>query len=284
MPPASISRRAAFHSLHTSGCFVMPNPWDPGSAHYLHSLGFKALGSTSAGFGFSRALPDAPDALPLDLVLAHLADLAAATPLPLHADFQNGYADAPEAVAKNVRRCIDAGVAGLSIEDATGNPAQPLYDPHLAADRIRAAREAINAEARESAASSRVLLTARAECYLVHHPDPLRESIRRLRLYAEAGADVLFAPGAKSAEDIRELVQAAAPLPYNAIITSDIGLRVPDLAALGVRRISTGSTLSRVAWGAFMRAANEIATDGSFTAFAQAAPFAELNALFSKPR
>src|SRR3954452_20676439 len=181
--------RSTFASLHTSGCFVMPNPWDIGSAKYLRQLGFKAVATTSAGFAFSRGLPDGVGGVDRDQMLAHIAEIVRAAALPVNADFQSGYADDPEEVGQNVKLCVETGVAGLSIEDATGNPAMPLYELAHATDRIRAARKALD----ETGAG--VLLTARAECYLVNHPNPFQESLRRLTAYAEAGADVLYAPG-----------------------------------------------------------------------------------------
>lgn len=267
------ARRATFRKLHESGCFVIPNPWDAGTAKFLQSVGFKALASTSAGFGFSHGLPDTPLALNRDLVLQHLRELVLAVDLPVNADFQAGYADTAEGVAESVRLCVDAGVAGFSIEDATGDASRPLYDLPEALDRLAAARSAIS--------GSGVLLTARAECFLTGHADPLKESIRRLQAYAKAGADVLFAPGPKDPSDIKAIIDSVSPKPVNVIVTANSGLRISDLAALGARRISVGSALSRVAWGAFMRAAREIYEDGSFGGFDGAAPFAEINGLFS---
>lgn len=273
---SSVARhRAAFRTLHESGCFVIPNPWDVGTAIALRQLGFKALATTSAGFSFSRGLPDTPDALTVDAVLDHVAEIAAAAELPVNADFQSGYASQPEGVAANVRRCIEAGVAGLSIEDTTGDPTKPLFELPEASDRIAAARAAIDASGED------VLLTARAECFLVEHPDPLRESIRRLQAYTEAGADVLFAPGVREREQIRAIVDSVAPRPVNVLVSADTGLRVGDLAELGVRRISIGSALARAAWGAFLRAAQGIAADGSFAGLDGAATFVQLNAMFA---
>ncbi|HEV8324108.1 MAG TPA: isocitrate lyase/phosphoenolpyruvate mutase family protein [Myxococcota bacterium] len=257
---APATRRAAFRKLHQSGCFVIPNPWDRGSAVYLAQLGFPALATSSAGFAFSRALPDAPWALDRAAVLAHVADVVAATPLPVNADFQSGYAPDPDGVAESVRLCVETGVAGLSIEDATGEPARPLYDLRQAVERIQAARSAIDAT------QSDVLLTARAECFLTGHASPLEESLRRLRAYAEAGADVLYAPGVRARDAIRTMVEAVAPKPVN-VLVSGPGLRVEDLAALGVRRVSVGSALARVAWTALMAAAREIAEAGTFERF-----------------
>lgn len=272
------SLRTRFRALHESGCFVIPNPWDPGTARALELLGFEALATTSAGFGFSRALPDSPEALAVESVLEHVADIVAAADVPVNADFQSGYAPDPEGLAENVRRCVDTGVCGLSIEDATGDAAVPLYELPEAVERIRAARAAIDSSRAD------VLLTARAECFLVGHADPLRESVRRLQAYAEAGADVLYAPGVSARGDIRAIVDAVRPKPVNVLMSTDTGLRVSDLAELGVRRISVGSALARGAWGAFLGAARRIAGDGSFAGLEGAVPFAELNAMFETPR
>jgi 2-methylisocitrate lyase-like PEP mutase family enzyme len=272
------ARRSAFRKLHESGCFVMPNPWDPGSARYLRHLGFQALATTSAGFAFSRGLPDTDWAVPRDSMLGNIADIVAAVDLPVNADFESGYAHEPEAVAGNVRLCVETGVAGLSIEDSTGNRMSPLYELPLAVERIQAARAAIDASGTE------VLLTARAECYLVGHAEPLKESIHRLRSYAEAGADVLYAPGLHQSEDIKTMVTQLRPKPVNILISRNTGLKVGDLAELGVRRISVGSALSRAAWSGFMQAAQTIARDGSFAGFDGAAPFAEINRFFRDDR
>ena len=264
----------AFRRLHESGCFVIPNPWDIGTARYLKHLGFQAVATTSSGFAFTRGLPDMDWAVPLDAMLAHIAEIVAAAGLPVNADFESGYAHDPEGVATNVRLCVQTGVAGLSIEDATGDPAKPLYDLPHAVDRIRAARAAIDE------IGSGVLLTARAECFLVHHPDPLRESIRRLQAYAEAGADVLYAPGPRTRDDIQAIVAAVAPKPVNVLVSGAVGLTVADLAGLGVRRISVGSGLARAAWGGFMRAAETLASEGSFAPFADNRPFDGINEFF----
>ena len=271
---ATSERRAAFRKLHERGCFVMPNPWDVGSARYLQSLGFPALATTSSGFAFSRGLPDASAAVPRELVLAHLAEIVAAAELPVNADFQAGYGASPEAVAASVRLCVATGVAGLSIEDATGDADRPLYELTEAVERVRAARSAIDA------AGADVLLTARAECHLVGHPQPLPESIKRLRAYAEAGADVLYAPGPRQSDTLREIVAAVAPKPVNVLVSADIGLRVSDVAALGVRRISVGSGLARAAWTAFLGAARALARGGDFSGFAGLVSFAELDGFF----
>ena len=272
--PDIAARRSEFRSLHESGCFVIPNPWDIGTARYLQRLGFKALATTSAGFGFSRGLPDSMGALPRETVLAHIAEIVSAACVPVNADYQSGYAHEPEGVAESVRLCIETGVAGLSIEDATGDPNCPLYELTQAVDRIRAAQAAIESFGAD------VLLTARAECFLVGHPDPLRESIRRLETYADAGADVLYAPGAQKREDIRAIVAAVKPKPVNVLVSSNSGLQVSDLAELGVRRISVGSALARAAWGGFIRAATQIAEEGSFAEFDGLVSFEELNSVF----
>ena len=280
MPENANRTRAVFRDLHKAGCFVMPNPWDAGSAWCLESLGFAALATTSAGFAFSRALPDTATALALDDVLANITQIVRATTLPVNADFQTGFAADADGVAANVTRCIATGVSGLSIEDATGDPHRPLFGIDEAADRIRAARAAIDASGHD------VLLTARAECFLVGHPDPVAESIRRLRAYADAGADVLFAPGARGRDEIRALIEAAGPKPMNVLVSARTDLRVADLAALGARRISLGSALARAAWAGFLRAAEGIKDRGSFDTLDQLAPFSQLNALFdrSSPR
>ena len=267
-------RITTFRDLHQSGCFVIPNPWDVGTARYLQHLQFRALATTSAGFAFSRGLPDSYKAVTRDEMLRHIAEIVRATDLPVNADFGSGYAHEPEGVGQNVRACVETGVAGLSVEDTTGEEGDPLYPLPLAVDRIRAARHAIDNS------GSGVLLTARAECYLVGHPSPLEESIRRLQAYAEAGADVLYAPGVNKGEEIQELVRSVSPKPVNILMSSNTGLRVADLAEMGVRRISVGSSLARTAWTGFIRAAAEIAENGSFAGFDRTVPFAELNGFF----
>jgi 2-methylisocitrate lyase-like PEP mutase family enzyme len=271
------TRREAFRALHERGCFVSPNPWDVGSARYLQHLGFPALATTSAGFAFSQALPDSSDqaVLTRDRTLAYIASITAAVDLPVTADFMSGYGQEPEDVAESVGRCAATGVAGLSIEDATGDPASPLYELPIAVERIRAARQAIDRSGDD------VLLTARAECYHVGHPDPLRESVRRLQAYAAAGADVLFAPGPQNPADIRTLVEAVAPKPLNLLVVADIGLSVGEIAALGVRRISVGGALALAAWTGFMSAAQALRSKGSFAGLANLVPYPELNGLFA---
>jgi 2-methylisocitrate lyase-like PEP mutase family enzyme len=274
--PNYVARREAFRKLHESGCFVIPNPWDPGTARYLRHLGFKALATTSGGFAFSRGLPDGDSAATRDMVLNHIAEIVAAVEMPINADFQSGYADEPDGVAANVRLCVETGVAGLSIEDATGRREEPLYELSLAVERIRAARAAIDASHAD------VLLTARAECYLVGHPKPLPEAIRRLQAYAEAGADVLYAPGPQTPEEIQAIVTAVNPKPVNVLMSSNTGLKIADLAAMGVRRVSVGSALARAAWTGFIRAAKKIANEGSMEGFDGSISFSELEDFFQK--
>ena len=273
--PDFSGRRRAFRLLHETGCFVIPNPWDVGSARYLQHLGFPALATTSAGFAFSQGLPDSEHALTRGRKLTHIADIAAAVGIPVNADFASGYGKAPQEVADSVTRCVATGVAGLSIEDATGDVSSPLYDLPLAVERVRAARQAID----ESRAD--VLLTARAECYLIGHPDALRESVRRLQAYAEAGADVLFAPGLREPADIRALVDAVRPKPFNLLMARGGGLSVADIAALGVRRISVGPALALAAWTGFIHAAQVLKSEGSFEGFANLVPYSDINGFFT---
>ena len=266
----------AFHRLHEEGCFVLPNPWDRGTARFLETLGFSALATTSAGLAFTLARPDAPTSLGRDLVLEHTRDIVEATALPVNADFQAGYGATPAEVAESVARCVETGVAGLSIEDATGDDDAPLYDLDEAVARLRAAREAIDASGRP------VVITGRAECFLVGHADPLSESIRRLVAYAEAGADCLYAPGVKSEEEVRAVVAAVQPKPVNVLAAAPDRMTLQQLAALGVRRVSVGSAMARLAYGAFMTAARDIAHTGSFARLADAEPFATFNDLFAR--
>ena len=265
-----------FRELHESGCFVIPNPWDVGSAVYLRHLGFKALATTSSGFAFSRGMPDNIRYVQRDTVLAHFREIVNATPLPVNGDFQNGHADEPEHIAENVALCVATGVAGLSIEDSTGDETKPLYDFELAIERIKAARRAIDQSGEP------VVLTARCEAWLVGDSDPFATSIKRLTAYAEAGADCLYAPSVTATpSEISAIVQAVAPRAVNVLVSRpDPNLTVAKLADLGVRRISVGSGLARVAWGAFIRAARELANDGTFEAFADSASGTELNNLF----
>jgi 2-methylisocitrate lyase-like PEP mutase family enzyme len=272
-----LSAVISFRNLHESGCFVLPNPWDAGSAIYLEELGFKALATTSAGFAFSRGLPDSAAAVPRELVLEHFREIAASTSLPVNADFQNGYADEPEGVAANVKLCIATGVSGLSVEDGSGNDATPLYEFDLALNRIKAARAAIDAS------GIPVVLTARCEAWLVGQSDPLNTVLKRLAAFAEAGADCLYAPGVRKPDEIAAIVKTVSPKPVNVLVsTGNRELTVSQLSDLGVRRISVGSALANVAWGAFQRAAQGILETGTFEAFGSAASFAELNDLFAK--
>jgi len=252
---------------------VLPNPWDIGTAIYLERLGFKALATTSAGFAFSRGKPDG--SVPRDEMLAHIREIVAATSLPVNADFMAGYADEPEEVAANVRLCIATGVAGLSIEDNTGRMDSPLYEKRFAVERIRAARAAIDAS------KTGVVLTGRCEAWLVHDPDPLHTVLERLAAYAEAGADCLYAPGVSNAAEIAQIVKAVAPKPVNVLVSGfNHQLSFSQLADLGVRRISVGSGLALAAWGAFLRAAQDIKTNGTFNLLANNASSADLNGLF----
>lgn len=264
-------RTRLFRQLHESGCFVIPNPWDVGSARLLEQLGFKALASTSSGFAWSLGRAD--HRVTLDETLAHLRLVSQSVSLPLNADFEGGYAVEPEGVAANVAAAAMTGIAGLSIEDSTGAASSPLFDATLAVERIRAAREAIDAS------GTGVLLTGRSEGFIAGRPD-LGETIRRLIAYAEAGADCLFAPGLRNLSDITAVVNAVGPTPVNVLVGSDF-TTVAALAAAGVRRISVGGGLARVAWGGFLEAAREIAEQGSFGGFAKGVPFGELERSFS---
>jgi 2-methylisocitrate lyase-like PEP mutase family enzyme len=269
------ARRRAFRALHATGCFVMPNPWDAGSARYLQHLGFPALATTSAGFAFSQGLPDSDAVVARDRSLRYIADVVAAVDLPVNADFASGYGATPSEVADSVTLCVASGVAGLSVEDATGDSSSPLFDLPMAVERVRAARAAIDRTGHD------VLLTARAECYHVGHPDPFPETVRRLQAYADAGADVLFAPGPQSPAEIKALVDAVRPKPLNLLVVRAIGASVDDIAALGVRRISVGGALALAAWTRFMQAANTLRATGSFSGLADLVPYAEINALFA---
>jgi 2-methylisocitrate lyase-like PEP mutase family enzyme len=271
--PTTAEKRATFRKLHDAGCFVLPNPWDIGSARYLQGLGFKALASTSAGFAFTLGLPDG--AVSRDVMLAHFRDIVTATDVPVNADFENGYADEPEGVAESVRLCIDTGVAGLSIEDSTSDPTIPLYDFDLALARVRAARAAIDK------AGGGVVFTARSEGFVRGRPD-LDETIRRLKAFAAAGADCLYAPGIKTPEQIAAVVKAVAPKPVNFLMATATDLTLGDLTGLGLRRVSLGGTLARVAWTAVTRAARDITDTGSFKSLAGTMANAELNAFFAK--
>lgn len=272
--PSVADKRRTFHKLHESGCFVIPNPWDIGSALYLQSLGFKALASTSSGFAWSRGHAD--NAISRAMALTHLRELVAATNLPINADFESGFASDAAGVGESVRLAVETGVAGLSIEDSTGDAANPLFELDVAVDRMRAARRAIDQ------AGGDTLLVGRAECFLVGRPD-LDETIRRLKAYSDAGADCLYAPGLRTPEQIAAAVAAIAPKPFNLLVGTVSPLTVPQIAALGVRRVSVGGALARTAWGGFMRAAKALAENGTFDAFAEGAPGNMLNGLFKGP-
>ena len=266
-------KRARFAELHDGpGCFVIPNPWDVGSTKYLASLGFKALATTSAGAAFAAGLPDG--GMTRAAVLAHIGDLVAATDLPFNADYEAGFAATRDELRESVVRCIATGVAGFSIEDYNGDSRAPLYGAQEAAERIRVARAAIDAS------GERVLLTARSEAVLRGHPDGLNEALRRLSAYAEAGADVLYAPGLRSADEVGQVVRTAGRLPINVLAFAP-GLSLRQFEELGVRRVSVGSSLARAAWGGFIRAAQDIAQHGRFDSLAHGAPFADLNRLFA---
>ena len=268
-------KRRAFQTLHESGCFVIPNPGDAGSARFLASVGFEALATTSAGFAWSRARPD--NGVTRDMALAHLHEMVGATDLPLNADFESGFATAVAGVAESVRLAVETGVAGLSIEDSTGDAAHPLFDIDDAVDRIRAARSAIDAVGGDT------LLVGRSEGFIAGRPD-LAETIARLQAYSNAGADCLYAPGIRTREEIAAVVAAVAPKPVNLLVGAPSEFNVQDIAALGVRRISVGGALARSAWGGFIHAARLLAERGSFEGLNAAARGADLNALFADSR
>ena len=269
--PTNDPRVATFRRLHESGCFVIPNPWDVGSAILLEQLGFSALATTSAGFAWTLGRRD--NGVTLDEALAHFAAVAAAVKVPVNADFERAFATEPDEVAANVSRACETGIAGLSVEDSTRDPEDPLFDFGLAVNRVRAARQAIDDS------GTGVVLTGRCEGFIVGRAD-IGATVRRLRAYADAGADCLFAPGIKSPTDIAAVVRAVAPKPVNVVVGADF-TTVERLAALGVRRISVGGSLARVAYSAFLGAAKEPAEQGTFSAFDRAVPGKELNQLFS---
>ena len=263
-------RTRLFHRLHESGCFVIPNPWDKGSARLLAQLGFRALATTSSGIAWSQGTQD--NHVTIDDALNSMRSIAEAVDVPVSADFEGGFAEAPDAVAANVARAAATGIAGLSIEDSTGDASNPLFDFSLAVERIEAARRSIDQT------GSGILLTARSEGFIVGRPD-LAETIRRLTAYANAGADCLYAPGLRAKPDITSVVRAVAPKPVNVLVGGDFAT-VAELAALGVRRISVGGALARAAWTGFLDAAREIAGQGTFTRLGPAITFAELNGSF----
>jgi len=268
---SGIDKIAKFRRLHESGCFVMPNPYDLGTARVLAQLGFPALATTSSGFAWTQGKSD--NAMALAEVLAHLRTIADGVDVPVNADFEGGFAREPEGVAANVTAAAATGIAGLSIEDSTGDAANPLFEFALSVERIRAARRALDA------AGSGIVLTGRSEGFIAGRPD-LAETIRRLSAYAEAGAECLYAPGIRAREDIAAVVHAVAPKPVNLLIGSDF-LTVADAAALGVRRISVGGALARAAWGGFLAAAREIASQGTFGSLAHAVPFSDIDGIFA---
>jgi 2-methylisocitrate lyase-like PEP mutase family enzyme len=270
--PSIADKRRSFHRLHEQGCFVIPNPWDVGSARYLQAVGFKALATTSSGFAWSHGHADG--GMSRDRVLEHLTNMVEGTNVPVNADFENGFAPDATGVFESVRLAVECGVAGLSIEDSTGNDATPLYEIDVAVERIRAARKAMDKHGADA------LLVGRAECFLAGRPD-LDHTIARLKAYANAGADCLYAPGIATSEQIAAVVTAVAPKPVNVLIGFSADLTLPQFADLGVRRISVGGALARAAWGGFMRAAKLIQDEGRFDGFVDAASGRELNKLFS---
>ena len=271
--PSIADKRRTFHKLHEAGCFAIPNPWDVGSARFLQGLGFKALATTSSGFAWSHGHRDG--GMSRDRVLDHLTDMVEATNLPINADFERGFAPDAAGVAESVRLAVETGVAGLSIEDSTGDASRPLYELHTAVARIRAARKAIDK------AGGDTLLVGRAECFLHGQPD-IGQTIHRLKAYADAGADCLYAPGIRTPEHIGAVVAGVAPKPVNLLMAWPGDLTMPEIAALGVRRVSVGGALARSAWGGFMRAAKLIAEEGKFDGFADAASGQELDAFFHR--
>jgi 2-methylisocitrate lyase-like PEP mutase family enzyme len=264
-------KRRTFRALHQRGCFVIPNPWNVGSARYLQGLGFKALATTSSGYAHSHGYSDGE--LTRDMALAHCREIAQTADVPVNADFEGGYADDPDEVAANVRLCVATGVAGLSIEDYTGNDTDPLYDFDLAVKRVRAARDAIDK------AGGDVIFTARTEGFIRNRPD-MDETIRRLKAFANAGADCLYSPGIKTREQITATIKAVAPYPINFLNSGPFGYTVDDLSAMGVRRISVGGTLARVAMHAFIKSARQISQEGRFDSFVGVVSNAELNKFF----
>ena len=263
-------KRAEFQKLHETGCFAIPNPWDIGTAKYLQHLGFKAIATTSAGFAFSRGLPDG--SVKRDDMIAHIRELVEATDIPVNADFENGYADDPNWVAENARLCAETGVAGLSIEDATDRKESRLYDLNLAVERIHAVREALH--------DTGVLLVGRAEGFLVGREN-VDQVIKRLVAYSEAGADCLYAPGFKERDHIKAIIECVAPKPSNILIGGPIGLTMKDAASFGARRVSVGGAFARAAWGGFIRSAKELVEKGTFDELKNATPYDELQKLFS---
>jgi 2-methylisocitrate lyase-like PEP mutase family enzyme len=271
--PSIADKRRAFRKLHEGGCFVIPNPWDVGSARYLQGLGFKALATTSSGFAWSHGHRDG--GMSRDRVLDHLSIMVEDTDLPINADFEHGFAPDPKGVAESVRLAVQCGVAGLSLEDSTGVASRPLFEVDEAVERIAAARKAIDQ------AGGDTVLVGRAECFLVGRPD-IDVAVGRLKAYAQAGADCLYAPGIRTPEHIRAVVEAVAPKPVNLLVGWAGDLTLPDIAALGVRRVSVGGALARAAWGGFMRAAKLIAAEGRFDGFTATASGTDLDEMFQR--
>jgi 2-methylisocitrate lyase-like PEP mutase family enzyme len=268
--PTAAEKRRTFREMHKSGCFVLPNPWDVGSARYLQQLGFKALATTSAGYAFAQAMPDG--AVPRDMMLAHIKEMSEAADVPTNADFEEGYADTPEGVAESVKACVATGVAGLSIEDVDDHKLMPM---DKALTRFRAARAAVDATGGET------LLVGRCDAFLAGVPD-LDEVIKRLKAYSEAGADCLYAPGIRTREQIAAVVKAVAPKPVNLLVGSASDLTVADIAALGVRRISVGGALSRVAWTATIAASKKLLDEGRLDGFANLVSHGDMGKLFAE--
>ena len=273
-PPTIADRRQAFRKLHESGCFLIPNPWDVGSARYLQRLGFKALATTSSGLAWSQGRPD--NALPRERVLAHLQEMVDATDVPLNADFENGFAADAAALGESVRLAVSTGIAGLSIEDSTGRADAPLFSLEDAVARLRAARKAIDA------GGTGTLLVGRAECFVVGRPD-LAETVARLRAYANAGADCLYAPGLQTLDQIRAVAEAVQPKPVNVLMGSPGSPGLAALAELGVRRVSVGGALARAAWGGFMSAAQALVRQGNLEGLAPTPEHGDLDTLFEPP-
>ena len=271
--PSVADKRRTFRQMHETGCFLIPNPWDVGSARYLQSLGFKALATTSSGLAWSLGLPD--NQVPRERVIAHLRTLVDATDVPVSGDFENGFGSNAQGVGESVRLAVATGLAGLSIEDATGRANEPLFPIADAISRIRAARAAIDADGGDT------LLVARAECFVVGRPD-LTETLARLRAYSNAGADCLYAPGLRTEEHIKAVVEAVHPKPVNVLVGSHGALTLQRMAALGVRRVSVGGAMARAAWGGFMAAATLLADQNRFDGFTGIPSHQNLDDLFSK--
>jgi 2-methylisocitrate lyase-like PEP mutase family enzyme len=268
-------RRSAYRALHRDGCFIQPNPWDRGSAIWLAGKGFPALATSSAALAFTRGKPDGQGMLGLDEVLANIADIVEATGLPVNADFENGYADDIDGLRAAVKACVATGVAGLSIEDNTGRPADPLYPIEVAVERIKAARAAI------AETGADIVLTARAEAFLVGHPDPMPDVMARLKAFRDAGADCLFAPGLRTPDSMKAVIDAVAPAPVNIIVSRPTALTIDDITALGARRVSVGSALFIAAWKAFDSTASALA-EGRFQALSGDFSYADVNGFYSR--